>query len=59
MPRYFSTFYNQWVQEENYVIDTVNNRITMRVNHFTDFATTAVSGKVYLYLPVIQKNQGN
>ena len=58
VPAYFSTTNNQWTVPNNYVVDTEENVITMRISHFTDFAVvgdpaTAVESGNDLYLPFI------
>ncbi|GAB4527771.1 MAG: hypothetical protein Fur0018_13560 [Anaerolineales bacterium] len=53
-PAYFSTTTNEWTYPESYVVDTVNNTVTMQIDHFTDFALTT-NGMTYLYLPMLTR----
>ncbi|MBN2550131.1 MAG: carboxypeptidase regulatory-like domain-containing protein [Anaerolineales bacterium] len=51
-PAYYSTTTERWTFPESYVIDTEANRITMQIDHFTDFALTGVYIN-FIYLPVM------
>lgn len=52
-PAYFSTTTDQWTFPESYVIDAQANRVTMQIDHFTDFALTGTAAVGSIYLPVI------
>jgi hypothetical protein len=60
-PAYWSTTTGLWTIPDGYVVDTVNNQVTMEINHFTDFALTFPPSEgtgettTKLYLPLIQK----
>ncbi len=57
-PAYFSTTTDHWTFPDSYAVDTTNNRVTMQIDHFTDFALTAASaetGSTDVYLPIIVK----
>lgn len=46
-PAYFSTTTNEWTRPDSYTINTDENRISMQIDHFTDFAIlTEVDGAV-------------
>ncbi len=42
-PAYFSTTTNRWTFPESYVIDTNLQRVTMQIDHFTEFALTGIA----------------
>ena len=55
---YFSTTTEQWTIADTLIVDTDNNTITMRIDHFTDFAVVgdpskATSSSNDIYLPII------
>lgn len=53
-PAYFSTTENSWTFPDSYAVDTVNNIVTMQIDHFTDFVLTA-EPPVMVYLPLVMK----
>ena len=58
VPAYFSTTTGQWTVPDNYAVDVDNNIITMRINHFTNFAVVgdpaeATQSSNGLFLPFI------
>jgi hypothetical protein len=53
-PAYYSTTDQRWVFPENFVIDYETNRVTMQIDHFTDYALTGPM-MTSMYLPVISK----
>ena len=54
-PAYFSTTTDQWTFPESYVIDPDANRVTMQIDHFTDFALTGTEVVGQIYLPILAK----
>lgn len=53
-PAYFATTTNTWTFPESYVVDTAANRVTMEINHFTDFALVS-NGQKYIFLPLLSR----
>ncbi len=53
-PAYFSTTTNRWTFPESFVVDMDANRITMQIDHFTDYALTGMTG-YSIYLPAIAR----
>jgi hypothetical protein len=53
-PAYFSTTEQRWVFPENFVIDYEANRVTMQIDHFTDYVLTGPAN-TNLYLPIISR----
>ncbi|GAB4401231.1 MAG: hypothetical protein OHK0052_24760 [Anaerolineales bacterium] len=53
-PAYFATTTNTWTLPESYAVDTAANRVTMEINHFTDFALTT-NGKQFIFLPLLSR----
>jgi hypothetical protein len=53
-PAYYSTTEQRWVFPENFVIDYEANRVTMQIDHFTDYVLTGPS-TTNLYLPIISR----
>jgi hypothetical protein len=53
-PAYFSTTEQRWIFPENFVIDFETNRITMQIDHFTDYVLTGPP-TTDLYLPIISR----
>ena len=58
LPAYLSTTTGRWTAPESYVVDTVNNEVTIYIDHFTDFALTGEPSIYKIYLPVVLKNFG-
>jgi hypothetical protein len=57
VPVYYSTLVGHWILAESYVLDTVNNEITLQINHFTKFGTLSTApGEFQLYLPVVLRS---
>jgi len=57
VPVYYSTLLGHWTLAESYVVDTLNNEITLQINHFTRFgvmSTTPAENRIYM--PIILKN---
>lgn len=53
-PAYYSTTEQRWVFPENFVVDFEANRVTMQIDHFTDYVLTGPS-TTNLYLPIISR----
>ncbi len=53
-PAYYSTTEQRWVFPENFVIDFEANRVTMQIDHFTDYVLTGPA-TTNLYLPIISR----
>jgi hypothetical protein len=51
-PAYFSTTTDAWTIPDSYVVDTVNNLVSMQIDHFTDFALTS-SAQFEVFLPIV------
>jgi hypothetical protein len=57
VPVYYSTLVGHWILADGYVVDTVNNEITLQINHFTKFGTLSTEpGQRFVYLPVVLRN---
>jgi len=54
LPAYFATTTNTWTFPQSYSIDTAANRVTMEINHFTDFALVT-NGRQYIFLPLLRR----
>lgn len=52
-PAYFSTTTNSWTIPDSYVVDTEANRVTMQIDHFTDFSLLGGSQVYEVMLPTI------
>jgi hypothetical protein len=57
VPVYYSTLVGRWILAESYVVDTMQNRITLQINHFTKFGAYSTGGAPTapekLYLPIV------
>jgi hypothetical protein len=53
-PAYFSTTTRRWTIPDSFVVDTLNNRVTLEIDHFTDYALTGQGGSS-VYLPLLMK----
>lgn len=53
-PAYFSTTTDSWTFPDAYVVDTLNNVVSMQIDHFTDFALTS-SEQFNVFLPIVMK----
>lgn len=53
-PAYFSTTTQSWTVPDGYVVNTANDRITMLIDHFTDFSLFS-SGSYEVFLPIMQR----
>jgi hypothetical protein len=53
-PAYYSTTTDRWTFPESFVVDTEANRVTMQIDHFTDYALTGVQGQ-FIYLPLTSR----
>ena len=53
-PAYYSTTEERWVFPENFVVDFETNRVTMQIDHFTDYVLTGPP-TTSLFLPVISR----
>ena len=51
-PAYFSMTTNEWTFPEGYVVDTEEDRVTMQIDHFTDFALIGAPG-FQAFLPLV------
>jgi hypothetical protein len=51
-PAYYSTTTNRWTFPDSYVVDTDANRVTLQIDHFTDYALTGTGGGM-TYLPMM------
>ncbi len=57
IPVYYSTLVGRWILADSYVLNTVNNEITLNISHFTTFGVASTGDKQYwIYLPVVLKN---
>ena len=50
-PAYYSTTTERWTFPDAYVIDPAANRVTMQIDHFTDYALTGEASQT-IYLPM-------
>jgi len=57
IPVYYSTLVGQWILADSYVVDTVNNLITLQISHFTKFGIMSTREAIYtVYLPLVLRN---
>ncbi len=57
VPVYFSTLVGHWILADSYVVDTVNNEITLQISHFTKFSVLSTApGQFQVYLPITLRN---
>jgi hypothetical protein len=57
VPVYYSTLAGRWILADSYVLDTVNNKIRLQINHFSRFGTFSLEpGDHYIYLPLVMQN---
>jgi hypothetical protein len=57
VPLYYSTLVGRWILADSYVVDTVNNEITLQLDHFTKFGLASTTpGENRIYLPLIVKS---
>jgi hypothetical protein len=54
-PAYFSTTMDRWIFPENFVVDLEANRVSMQIDHFTDYALTTPQSPSLLFMPVTIK----
>jgi hypothetical protein len=60
VPVYYSTLAGRWILADSYTVDTVNNEITLQIDHFSKFGTMAVSEREHnIYLPLIFRSYGS
>jgi hypothetical protein len=53
-PAYFSTTVNRWMRPDSFTVDYAANRVTLQIDHFTDFALTSQPA-VQVYLPGVSR----
>ena len=59
IPVYYSTLAGHWILADNYVVDTINNEITLQISHFTKFGLASTGPAEYkIYLPLVLKGFG-
>jgi hypothetical protein len=59
VPVYYSTLVGHWILADSYVVDTINNEITLQVSHFTKFGIRSTREAAYeIYLPLVFKSFG-
>jgi hypothetical protein len=56
IPVYYSTLVGRWTLADSYVLDTVNNEITLQISHFTKFGAFSTSKEYGIYLPLVLRN---
>ena len=54
-PAYFSTSTQSWTIPDGYVVDTDANRVTMQIDHFTDFSLLNGAAMYEVFLPLIDR----
>jgi hypothetical protein len=53
IPVYYSTLVGHWILADSYIVNTVNNEITLQISHFTKFGTVSTEPAQFIvYLPV-------
>ena len=52
-PAYFATSTQTWTVPESYVVDTESNRVTMQIDHFTDYTLIGDPITHELFLPSV------
>lgn len=61
VPAYYSTTTRRWTIPDGYVVDTVNNLISMQVDHFTDFGVLSTPQTEltisHIFLPMVVRNK--
>ena len=59
VPVYYSTLVGHWILADSYVVDTVNNEITLQINHFSRFGVMSTApAERRIYLPLVLRNFG-
>ena len=59
VPVYYSTIVGRWVLADSYTVDTVNNEITLQIDHLSTFGTMALAERTRtIYLPLILRSHG-
>ncbi|HJW84780.1 MAG TPA: hypothetical protein VJ754_10790, partial [Anaerolineae bacterium] len=53
-PAYFSTTTDSWTFPDSYIVDTLDNVVSMQIDHFTDFALTS-SPQFEVFLPIVMR----
>jgi hypothetical protein len=53
IPVYYSTLDGRWILADSYVLDTVNNEITLQISHFTKFGAFSTGKEYGIYLPLV------
>ncbi len=53
-PAYFSTTTNSWTIPDSYVVDTADDRVTMQIDHFTDYTLLAAPLQ-QVFLPTLSR----
>jgi len=57
VPVYYSTLAGHWILADRYVVDTVNNEITLQINHFTRFGVMSTApAEKRIYLPLVLRS---
>ena len=57
VPVYYSTLVGHWILADSYVVDTVNNEITLQIDHFSKFGMFSTESEQHrVYLPVVLRN---
>jgi len=60
VPVYYSTLVGHWILADSYIVDTVNNEITLQINHFTRFGVMSTApAEKRVYLPLVLRNFGS
>jgi hypothetical protein len=56
VPVYYSTLVGRWILADSYVVDTVQNEITLQIDHFSKFGMASTGERQYgIYLPVVSR----
>jgi hypothetical protein len=56
VPVYYSTLLGHWILADSYVVDTVNNEITLQISHFSKFGVASTGQQFPIFLPIVFKN---
>jgi hypothetical protein len=57
VPVYYSTLAGHWILADSYVVNTVNNEITLQIDHFTKFSVMSTApAERRIYLPLVLRS---
>jgi len=54
-PAYFATSTQTWTVPDSYVVDTETNRVTMQIDHFTDYTLINSALQYKIFLPTVPR----